>query len=314
MAKDRKVGAALVVGGGVGGMQAAIDLAEAGIKVFLLDSRPSIGGVMAQLDKTFPTNDCAMCTLAPRLVEVGRHKDIELLTLSEVEDFKGEPGNFTVTVVKRPRYILEDKCKGCGECVTHCLVRYKPQFPEKRSAAGLLTPAERAAVDRIFDAYTDEKGVLVSVLQDVNKQYKYLPGHILKYIAERLDVPLSQVYHAATFYTAFSLTPRGKHVIKVCLGTACHVRGSPRILDEFERRLAVKAGETTKDRKFTLETVNCLGACALGPVVVVDDEYQTLSPAKVGKVLSGFEDHDSHKPIDERAGLGAPPAAGQSAT
>jgi NADH-quinone oxidoreductase subunit E len=285
MAKDRKVGAALVVGGGVGGMQAAIDLAEAGIKVFLLDSRPSIGGVMAQLDKTFPTNDCAMCTLAPRLVEVGRHKDIELLTLSQVEDFKGEPGNFTVTVVKKPRFILEDKCKGCGECAAHCLVRYKPQFPEQRSAAGLLSPAELAHMDKILEDYKDEKGILVSVLQDVNKQYKYLPSHILKYIAERLEQPLSQVYHAATFYTVFSLTPRGKHVIKVCLGTACHVRGSPRILDEFERRLGIKAGETTKDLKFTLETVNCLGCCAFGPVVMVDESHHTLTPAKVGGIL-----------------------------
>jgi NADH:ubiquinone oxidoreductase subunit E/NAD-dependent dihydropyrimidine dehydrogenase PreA subunit len=295
MAKDRKVGAALVVGGGVGGMQAAIDLAESGIKVYLLDRRPSIGGVMAQLDKTFPTNDCAMCTLAPRLVEVGRHKDIELLTLSEVEDFKGEPGNFTVTVVRHPRFILEDKCKGCGECAAHCLVRYKPQFPEKRSAADLLSAAERAKMDKILENYKDEKGVLVSVLQDVNKEYKYLPAPILKYIAERLELPLSQVYHAATFYTAFSLTPRGEHVIKVCLGTACHVRGSPRILDEFERRLGIKAGETTKDRKFTLETVNCLGACAFGPVVVVDEEYQTLSPAKVGKAVARYQSHDSHK-------------------
>lgn len=294
MARERKVGAALVVGGGVGGMQAAIDLAEAGIKVYLLDRRPSIGGVMAQLDKTFPTNDCAMCTLAPRLVEVGRHKDIELLTLSEVEDFKGEPGNFTVTVVKHPRYIQEDKCKGCGECAAHCLVRYKPQTPEKKSAAELLSPAERTLMEKIFDNYRDEKGILISVLQDVNKEYNYLPAHILKYIAERLEVPLSQVYHAATFYTAFSLTPRGKHIIKVCLGTACHVRGSPRILEEFERKLGIKAGETTKDGLFTLETVNCLGACALGPVVVVDGEYQTLSPAKVGKMIARCQGNDSN--------------------
>ena len=99
------VGAALVVGGGVGGMQAALDLANGGIKVYLAECGPAIGGVMAQLDKTFPTNDCAMCTLAPRLVEIGRHKDIELLTLSEVERVEGQPGNFTVSIRKQPRFV-----------------------------------------------------------------------------------------------------------------------------------------------------------------------------------------------------------------
>ena len=93
-AEEKKVGAALIVGGGIGGMQAALDLAACGIKVYLVETKPSIGGVMSQLDKTFPTNDCAMCTQAPRLVEIGRHKDIEILSLSEVESVKGEPGNF----------------------------------------------------------------------------------------------------------------------------------------------------------------------------------------------------------------------------
>ncbi len=104
------VGAALVVGGGIGGMQAALDLAGGGIKVYLAERKPAIGGVMAQLDKTFPTNDCAMCTMAPRLVEIGRHKDIELLTLSEVERVEGEAGNFKVTLKKQARFIDETKC------------------------------------------------------------------------------------------------------------------------------------------------------------------------------------------------------------
>src|SRR3990172_6151780 len=95
----KKVGATLIVGGGIGGMQAALDLAACGIKVYLADTKPSIGGVMSQLDKTFPTNDCAMCTQAPRLVEIGRHKDIEILPLSEVESVKGEPGNFQITLI-----------------------------------------------------------------------------------------------------------------------------------------------------------------------------------------------------------------------
>src|SRR5579864_6848247 len=108
--KTPPVGAALVVGGGIGGMQAALDLANGGIKVYLSERGPAIGGVMAQLDKTFPTNDCAMCTMAPRLVEIGRHKDIEILTLSEVERAEGTPGNFTVTIKQQPRFVETTKC------------------------------------------------------------------------------------------------------------------------------------------------------------------------------------------------------------
>ena len=103
--EKEKIGAALIIGGGIGGMQAALDLAESGIKVYLVDNKPSIGGVMAQLDKTFPTNDCAMCTMAPRLVEVGRHKDIEVISLTDIESIRGTAGNFNVKIKKRPRYV-----------------------------------------------------------------------------------------------------------------------------------------------------------------------------------------------------------------
>ena len=128
--KSRPVGAALVVGGGIGGMQAALDLAGAGIKVYLVDTKPAIGGVMAQLDKTFPTNDCAMCTMAPRLVEIGRHKDIQILTLSEVENVAGEAGNFIVTIRKHARYIDESRCTGCGACIAECPVTLPSEFDQ----------------------------------------------------------------------------------------------------------------------------------------------------------------------------------------
>ncbi len=128
--KSQPVGAALVVGGGIGGMQAALDLAGAGIKVYLVESKPAIGGVMAQLDKTFPTNDCAMCTMAPRLVEIGRHKDIQILTLSEVESVSGEAGNFTVTVNKHARYIDASRCTGCGACIAECPVTLPSEFDQ----------------------------------------------------------------------------------------------------------------------------------------------------------------------------------------
>jgi heterodisulfide reductase subunit A len=116
------VGAVLVVGGGVGGVQAALDLAESGFKVYVVDSTSSIGGVMAQLDKTFPTNDCSMCILSPKLVECGRHLNIEILTCSEIEGISGKAGNFKVSVSQRPRYIDIEKCTGCNECAKYCPV------------------------------------------------------------------------------------------------------------------------------------------------------------------------------------------------
>jgi len=128
MADKKKIGSALVVGGGVGGMQTAMDLAEAGIKTYLLDEKGAIGGIMVQLDKTFPTNDCAMCTIAPRLVTIERHHNIELLTYSEVVSIEGEAGNFKVKIRKKPRYVDIDKCTGCGICVEKCPVKVTNEF------------------------------------------------------------------------------------------------------------------------------------------------------------------------------------------
>ena len=128
-------------------------------------------------------------------------------------------------------------------------------------------------VDHIIDNYIGQSGALIALLQAVQEKYGFLPRPVLEQVSKRLGVPLSQVYHVATFYKAFSLDPRGKHLSTVCLGTACHVRGALEIAEEFERQLNIKAGETTADKEFTLETVNCLGACALGPVMVVDGKY-----------------------------------------
>jgi heterodisulfide reductase subunit A-like polyferredoxin len=153
-ASDRIIGAVMVVGGGIAGMQAALDLAEAGYKVYLVEQQSAIGGHMAQLDKTFPTNDCAMCTISPRLVEVGRHPNIEILTNSEVADLQGTAGDFTVTVRTRPRYIDVTKCTGCGECANVCPVTIPSRFDEglsQQRAAHKLYP------QAIPNAYAIEK-------------------------------------------------------------------------------------------------------------------------------------------------------------
>ncbi|HEX7401795.1 MAG TPA: NADH-quinone oxidoreductase subunit NuoE [candidate division Zixibacteria bacterium] len=144
-------------------------------------------------------------------------------------------------------------------------------------------------VSTIVDKYQGAGGALIAILQDVQVEYNYLPAEALKSVAERLNIPLISVYGIATFYKAFSLTPRGKHLITVCMGTACHVRGTKRILGEVQKRLGVKRGETTEDKQFTLETVNCLGCCAIGPVMVVDGEYfgQTTT-AKVEPILEKY--------------------------
>jgi NADH-quinone oxidoreductase subunit E len=128
---------------------------------------------------------------------------------------------------------------------------------------------------------------LISALQDLQLKYNYLPQDAVIQLAKDLDIPLIDVYGVATFYRAFSLEPRGKHIITVCLGTACHVRGAPRIVEEFERRLSIKSGQTTDDNLFTLETVNCVGACALGPIAIIDGEYYGhMTLKKVELILS----------------------------
>ena len=128
-------------------------------------------------------------------------------------------------------------------------------------------------VASVLDKYQQDKGMLVSILQDIQEEFNYLPRESLEQVSKTLDVPFSQLYSIATFFKALRLTPRGRHLINVCMGTACHVRGAVKVLEATERELGIKSGETTDGLEFTLETVNCVGACALGPVVIVDGEY-----------------------------------------
>ena len=278
-------GSVLVLGGGISGIQAALDLADSGFKVYLVENKPSIGGVMPQLDKTFPTNDCAMCILAPKLVNAGRHQNIELLTYSEICECSGEAGNFSVTIKKNARSIDTSKCTGCGTCQENCLVRYIPQKPEPKKKT-LLDKKISEEVEKILIQYNSSPGSLLSILEDINDTYNYLPEQVLEYVSDHLSVPLGRIYEVATFYKSFTLRPRGKYTVKVCLGTACYVRGANKILSEFERKLAIKSGQTTEDSLFTLESVNCVGACAIGPTIMVNDLfYGGMTLQKVDELI-----------------------------
>ncbi|MBN2139193.1 MAG: NADH-quinone oxidoreductase subunit NuoE [Sedimentisphaerales bacterium] len=286
-----KVGAVLVVGAGVGGMQASLDLAEAGYKVYLVDKGPSIGGVMAQLDKTFPTNDCAMCTLAPRMVDCGGHLNIEKLTYSEIESIEGEAGNFNVKIRKKARSVDPDKCTGCGECSEHCLVKNIVYLEPPAVPKIELEADDLSKVDEIIGRYSGGRESLLPILQSINTEFNWLPEGMLRRVAEIKQIPIEHILRLATFYKSFSLEPRGKHIVTVCTGTACHVKGAPRILERFERDLGIQTGQTTSDMQFTLEAVRCIGCCGLSPVITIgEDLYGKLSPAEAAKILERYRD------------------------
>jgi len=285
--KTQPVGAALVVGGGIGGMQAALDLANGGIKVHLVDNKPSIGGVMAQLDKTFPTNDCAMCTMAPRLVELGRHKGIDIHSLSEVQRIDGRPGNFTVTLSTRPRYVDETKCTGCGTCVSNCPTRTSVQ-PEEVPRVE-LEPALLGTLTNIIARHKNRQGPLMPILQEVNTALNYFPEGVLRYISQETGYPFTHIYRIATFYSAFSVVPRGKYIVNVCMGTACYVRGSERVMDRFAEAFKIKPEETTPDLQVTLKGVRCIGCCGLAPAVMVGETvYGKLTVKEVPDIAKKY--------------------------
>ncbi len=145
-------------------------------------------------------------------------------------------------------------------------------------------------VDKILASHGSDRSLLISILQDLQAEYNYLPGEGLEQISRGLSIPLSEVYSVATFFKSFSLAPRGRHIIQVCLGTACHVRGAARLRERIQRELSLEPGQTTADFRFTLETVNCVGACALGPIVMVDGKYHgQMTPDKLGALLRSYK-------------------------
>jgi NADH-quinone oxidoreductase subunit E len=241
---------------------------------------------MAQLDKTFPTNDCAMCTLAPRLVDCGRHPNIEKLAYSEVVALEGRPGSFRARVKKKPRSVDLTRCTGCGECSAACLVRNRPYFEPAEPEPLELEAAEREELDRILGQCGTEQSSLLPILQEINATHRWLPPAAVSRVSDALGLPLARVLRVASFYNMFSFEPRGRHVITLCDGTACHVRGASRLLDAVREELAIGPSQTTPDRLFTLEVVNCLGACALAPVVVLDEQYhEKMTPDAVRRLL-----------------------------
>jgi len=156
--------------------------------------------------------------------------------------------------------------------------------------AALEPEVDLAPVEKLIAEYEDNREAVIALLQDVQKQYGYLPRAVLNLISERLGLPHTQLFGLATFYRAFSLKPRGRHLINVCTGTTCHVKGAPLLLEALERELGCRCGETTSDGRFSIETVNCVGACALAPIVVIDEEaHGRLSQSKLRKVLDQYK-------------------------
>jgi len=144
--------------------------------------------------------------------------------------------------------------------------------------------------DNIIDKYVDEKGVLIQLLLDIQREFNWIPKEAIKRISERLDIPYTQIFRVVSFYAALSLKPIGRHCIQVCSGTACHVRGGAKILERVEDLLKIKAGDTTDDKRFTLYGVNCLGCCAQGPMMTIDDSYYGGVTVKdVEKILEIYE-------------------------
>jgi NADH-quinone oxidoreductase subunit E len=208
--------------------------------------------------------------------------------------------------------VVTDNCVGCGMCIRACPYNAILLFSGEEGGTTLIDKAlsffkvkereiehspeqddesiDEHKVEDIIMGYGGGLSNLLPILQDIQEEFNYLPQQALRKVARLMDIPISQVFSVATFYKAFSLVPRGRHGISVCVGTACHVRGAEKVLKELERRLAIKAGETTQDKKFTLNCVNCLGACALGPVMLIDGEYfGKVTPDKVGSILEKFD-------------------------
>jgi NADH:ubiquinone oxidoreductase subunit E len=149
---------------------------------------------------------------------------------------------------------------------------------------------ERSEIDTIIKQYRGNESAILAILQDIQGKEKYLPKEVLEEVSQKMHIPMTKVFRIATFYNALSIKPRGRHKIDVCLGTACHVRGGNKIIDKLSRDLGIQVGETTKDKRFTLESVRCVGCCSLGPVMVIDENvFGRLTQEKAPGLLKEFK-------------------------
>jgi NADH-quinone oxidoreductase subunit E len=149
---------------------------------------------------------------------------------------------------------------------------------------------EKSEIDTIIKQYRGNESAILVILQDIQSKEKYLPKEVLEEVSQKMHIPMTQVFRIATFYNALSIKPRGRHKVDVCLGTACHVRGGNKIIDKLSRDLGIQVGETTKDKRFTLESVRCVGCCSLGPVMVVDGNvFGRLTQEKVPGLIKEFK-------------------------
>jgi len=177
----------------------------------------------------------------------------------------------------------------------------KYRFIRARSFENELSNSQRRShkmdmnnIDAIIKRYDNAPAALLAIMQDVQDAERYLPPEAMKRIAQQLEIPITRVYQMATFFESFHLEPRGKHVCTVCMGTACHVRGAQRLVEQLERDLDIPSGSTAKDLSFTIEEVNCVGACALGPLVIIDDEYHgTMTSGSLQKVIKKMKKADA---------------------
>lgn len=202
----------------------------------------------------------------------------------------GKPGNLEIIIEKQARFVDPAKCTGCGTCLDVCPIRYEVQLPEeKRARAAFSEATDEAVVTDIIARHRERRGNLLPILLDINRHFNWLPRPSLELVSDELQLPLAEILRVASFYNAFSLVPRGKHIINVCLGTGCFVKGSPRLIDTLERELGIKHGETTEDMLFTLEVVRCIGCCALAPAMRVgEDTFGRLTPRMIPKILKSY--------------------------
>jgi NADH-quinone oxidoreductase subunit E len=215
----------------------------------------------------------------------------------------GKPGNLEIIIEKQARFVDPAKCTGCGTCLEVCPIRYEVQLPEEKKARAAFSEAtDEAAVTDIIARHRERRGNLLPILLDINRHFNWLPRPSLELVSDELQLPLAEILRVASFYNAFSLVPRGKHIINVCLGTGCFVKGSTRLLETLERELGINHGQTTEDMLFTLEVVRCIGCCALAPAMRVGgDTFGRLTPRMIPKILKSYAESDRQEDVEGEA-------------